>query len=56
MKKTEKQISRQERQEQFTREHTLSQDQLKKLIKEKLERASAMYYPLSKRESILSDR
>jgi hypothetical protein len=53
MKKIEKQIKQQE---QFTREHTLSQAQLKKLIKEKFERASAMYYSPARRESILSDR
>jgi len=47
---------RKQQQEKYTREHTLSQDQLKKLIKDKFERASAMYYSIAKRESVQNDR
>lgn len=38
------------KQAEFTRQHTLSQEQLKKLIKDKLVRAAQYYEAVRKRE------
>jgi hypothetical protein len=49
-------VSKKQREAEFMRQHTLSEQDLRKLIAEKMERARAYYNAVRKREALLENR